>query len=59
LEFGDDATVELGTDPGRDHAGVEAEGVGALALKQGSDGSGGGAGEFTGSRCGRSGEGSC
>jgi hypothetical protein len=52
LEFGDDATVELGTDPGRDHARVEVEGVGALALEQGS------AGEFTGSWCGRSGEGS-
>ena len=58
LEFGDDATVELGTDPGRDHARVESEGVGALALEQGSDGSGGGTGEFTGSWCGRSGVGS-
>jgi hypothetical protein len=48
----------LGTDPGRDHARVEAEGVGALALEQGSDGSGGGTGEFTGSWCGRSGVGS-
>jgi hypothetical protein len=37
LEFGDDATVELGADPRWDHARVEAESVGALALKQGGD----------------------
>ena len=48
MEFSDDATVELGADPGRDHAGVEAEGVGALALEQGSDGGGGRTGEFAG-----------
>ena len=55
MEFGDDATVELGADPRRDHARVEAESVGALALKQGGDGGGGGTGEFSG--CGGSGEG--
>jgi hypothetical protein len=48
LEFSDDATVELGADPGRDHAGVKAEGVGALALKQGGDRSSGGTGKFAG-----------